>query len=411
MALYDHDFSGNYPVVAAQKMVFETLKEFFWGPFAKFNTPKESPISKNNRPRPINSPIVIHWELTRKSGDIIEIPMHRQLKQLPQTGKQQLAGHEERPNINFALAAIMLQRHAELPKDSDLSEHSQKDMRLIENARPALMSHYARSEEYLGASYAMYYGWSWGVLNDNWFSGETKIAASSHPHIYVAGSGKVGYGGGYPGTAGYETAVAAAIAGVGATDVMDAAFLQALKADPQVRKIPPIMIKNGNPLRLLVCHPWQIVTLENDSTFRGVVEKAMVQQLAKDNPFLIAAKYIYAGFAIFESDTAVWPCRDNSGPEFGPGTISDLDSFEDYSSDTVFAAMVLGSNALFKAMGSPMAFKRRTDDYGQLHGVAYQIIHGYSRSDFWNRDDGSTGQYLKNDRSCLAITYAAAPSY
>lgn len=415
MAVFEHDFSGNYPVVKAQQMVFEALKEFFWGPFASFNTPKRAPISEKNRPRPVNSPIVMHWELTRKSGDMIEIPIHRQLKQLPQTGKSQLAGHEERPKVNFAQVPIMLQRHAELPQDSSLSTQTNKDLRLLENTRPALMQHYARCEEYLGASYAMYYGYNWATLTDSWFSAETKISASSHPHIYVAGQGKVSYSGGYPGTAGYETSVATAIDAIGPSHRFDAGFLQALKADPQIRKIPPIIMQNRNPLRLLVAHPWQVVDLENDSTFNNIVAQAMVAKYAADNPYLIAAKYIYAGFAIFESDTAVWACRTSSGdPEFGPSDISDLDdldSFEDYSDDTKFAAIVLGNNALFKAIGSPMQYKRRTDDYGELIGIAYMMIHGYSRADFWNRDDGTTGQYLINDTSALAITYAAAPPY
>jgi len=412
MAIFEHSFTGNYPVVKAQQMVFEALKEFFWGPFAKFNTPKRAPISENNRPSPVNSPIVIHWELTRKAGDMIEIPIHRQLKQLPQTGKSQLAGHEERPKINFAHVPIMLQRHAELPDDSSMSAQVNKDLRLLDNTRPALMQHYARCEEYLGASYAMYYGYSWATLSDSWFSAETKIAASSHPHIYVAGQGKVPYTSGYPGTAGYETAVAAAINAVGASHRFDAAFLQALKADPQIRKIPPIIMNNQNPLRLIVAHPWQIVDLENDSQFNNIVAQAMVAKYATDNPYLIAAKYIYAGFAIYESDTAVWPCRvDTGSPEFGPDTVTDLESFESYADDTKFAALILGSNAIFKAMGSPMEYKKREDDYGELVGIAYMLIHGYSRGDYWNRDDGTTGQYLVNNSSALAITYAAAPAY
>lgn len=409
MVIFEHDFSGNYPKVLAQKMAFQAMKDFFWGPFAKFNTPKQRPVSANNLPRPVSSPIVIQWELNRKQGDMLEIPVHRQLKDLPKTGKTQLAGHEERPKINFAQVPIMLKRHAELPQDSSMSTQANKDMRLLENTRPALQQHFARSEEYLGASWALYNGYDWSVLTDNWFSGESKIASSHHPHIYCAGSGKVGYSGGYPGTAGYTTTVATDITAVGVGDIMDASFLQALKADPQIMKIPKIMVKNGNPLRLLVVHPWQMVTLENDSVFRGIVEKAMVQQLAKDNPFLIGAKYIYAGFAIYESDTAVWQV--NNTPVWGPATVVDLDSFEDYAAATRFGALVLGSNALYKAMGSPMEFKRRDDDYGELIGIAYKIIQGYARNDAWNRDDGTTGQYLINDTSAIAVTHAAAPTY
>lgn len=429
--VFEHDFSGNYPLVLAKQMTFAVMKEFFWGPFAKFNTFNANgnpvSVSEKYRPQPVQSPLVIQYELQRKQGDLIEIPLHRNLVNKPQTGKKQLMGHEEEPKINHTVIPIQLLRHAEMPQDSSMSTQVNKDYRLLENAQPALQRHYSRVSEYLGCSYAMYYGFSWNIFDSGWFTTNSKIAWSPHPHIYTAGYGKIGYSAGYPGTSGYATEVATRVNGVAAGDVFDTGFLQALKADPQIRKIPPIILKEGVPMRMIVAHPWQVATLENDSAFREIVSAAMVQNYAKENPFLIGAKYIYANFAIFESDTAVWPVSVSSGSYadsgdvvFGPEmwhpdatdvNTGNLDDFEDYADFDKFAAIVLGNNALFKAMGTGVEFKKREDDYGELIGIAYKIIEGYSRADWKNRDDGTTGQYLLNDASALAITAAAAPSY
>ena len=415
---YGHDFSTNYPKIAAQKMMFAAMKDFFWAPFAKFNTKDNRPVNPRNKPMPTNSIIVVQNELKKKKGDLVEIPIHRQLKNLPKTGTKQLEGLEERPTANVAAIPVMLQRHAENPRNNDMEAQVTNEIDFVKHAKPALQNHYARSEEYLGASYALYHGYSWNIFDSGWYASNGKIrdvgnTGVSHPHVYVAGSGKVSYGvSSYPGTASYEAQIATDMAGLGASDVLDCGLLQALKADPQIRKIPKIIVKNGNPLWLLVVHPWQIVSLENDPQFQTIVSRANVQQLAKDNPFLAGCKYIYAGFAIFESDTAVFQVSTvNSKPTWGPTTVTDLDSFENYASATAFGAMILGSNALYKAIGSEMKFKYMSKDYGQYQGIAYQILQGYGRADFWNRDDGTAGQYLVNDSSAIVITSAQAPAY
>lgn len=413
-AIYSHSFSGNHPKALARKMMFESLKRFFWGKFAKFNTPDGKPVKPGTEPNTISSPIVMQNELQRMGGDILEIPIHRNLSNLPTVGNDQMEGHEEEPKVNFAKVPIDIMRHAEKPQDGSMSTQRNKELRLLENTRPALLRHYARAEEYLGASYALYKGYSYNILQGGNFSSDSYIGSSytDHPHIYAAGDGKVSYSGGYPGTSGYQTAVGTAISGLGASDVFDTGFLQALKADPQIQRITPIIMNDGNALRLIVAHPWQIASLEADSNFQSTINSAMAQQYAKNNPLLVGCKYIYAGFAIFESDTAVWPVSQSAGiPVYGYSSLSSLNTFEDYSSYTAFGAFVLGDNALFKAIGSGMEFKKREADYGELIGIAYRIIQGYARGDYWNRDDGTTGQYINNDGSALLLTYAAAPSY
>ena len=411
MGVFDRDFTGNIPVILANKMKFDVLPQFFYGKFAGFTTPKGQAVTSTVTPRPTTSPVVIQHELERRAGDLIQIPIHRLLTQLPTVGRDQLAGHEERPFINHASVPIDVVRHAELPQDGIMSRQTTKEYRILENTRPALLRHYAMVNEFLGAAYAMYYGFSWNILNSVRFAGDAKIKAVSHPHIFVAGSGKVGYGSGYPGSDGYETAVGTAISAIGTADVFDTSLLSALKAHQQIQRIQPIITKQGNPLRLIAAHPYQIATLEADSLFQSTTASVYAQQLARDNPLLVGAKYVWGGFAIFETDTAVWPVRVSGGkPQWGPASITDMTSFRAYESDTIFAAVVFGQNALFKAMGESIQYKKRVDDYDEIIGIAYRAVEGYARGDYWNEDDGSRGQYLINDGSALVVTYAAAPT-
>lgn len=412
--LFTHDMSANYPVVLkAKKMFFQAFEQMFWGPFAKFNTEGSRPVKPGNMPKPVNSPVVIQNELQRAAGDAIEIPMHMNLSNLPKIGEQQLEDNEERPKVNFANIPIELLRHAEKPKLSSISEQVNKDLMLVEHAEPMLRRHYARSLEYLVFSYALYYGYSWHVLNSGRFDNDSKIAAATHPHIYVAGQGKVGYSGGNPGTNGYRTSVGTAIDGLTGSNVFDTNFLSGLSKHQNVIDIPRIISKDDNEFLMCIAHPFQIATLEADPKFDARANNVMVQQMAKENPFFVGAKYFHHGFAIYEKDTVAWPARRNSTTgydEWGPATISNLDSFRSYQDDTRFAGCILGNNALFCAVGSAMEFIKQMKDYKEVLGIAYRIIKGASRYDFKNRDYGTAGASWENDRSALFVTSAAAPS-
>ena len=412
--IFEQDFSGNLAIKLSNKMRYETLFRFIWGKWAKFNTPKGAGIKVGNGVEPTNvsnSPVVIHYEPQKKPGDRVDVPMLRNLDSLPRLGNQQLEGFEEKAKVNFLHVGLNLQRHANLAMESSMGFQTTKDILPLKRSKPLLERHYMRVLNYLNCSYAMYYGHSYNLLQDR-FSSNTTIKSVSHPHIFVKGDGKVSYGSsGYPGTSTYETTVGTALGTLGTTDVFDTAFLDGLAAHADVKKIQPIMMKDGNAFRIIIAHPYQIATLVADTKFRDVANSAFVQQLAKDNPMIAGAKYFYNGFAIFESDTAVFPVTVSGGvPVWGPATISDLSSFESYGSNTMFGAILLGDNALAIAQGSGMRFIRSTKDYGERIGIGYKIVEGVARADFWNEDDGTRGQYLVNQSSAILCTYAAAPS-
>jgi hypothetical protein len=418
-ALYTQSFSGNYPVLLARQMMIQSIRNIFWGKWAQFNTPGQVPVSRGNDPHPVKSPVAVHYELKNRGGDLLEVPMLRNLSDRPRVGVEDVEGHEEEMKVNFLQVPVEEMRHGVIVRYKGMDDQRMKDFGLLQKAEPLLQRHYARSMNLLQLTYAMYYGYSWHVLfSDDW-SGHAKVSAKMHPHIYLSGRGKVGYGDGYPGTSGYEALCSTELNAMAGSDDMNTQFLAGIKGSPEIKKIPKIIMKDGNEMWLLILHPWQIASLENDDTFKTTMAQTMAQSYAKENPLLVGCKYIWEGFAIFENEAAVWPVRDSGGTtlQFGPSTFTHsavtgtLDSFESYAGETMFAGYILGENALALAMASKIAFGYGTKDYNAKYGVAYKQISGAARADYWNREEGTTGQYLINESSALVISKAPQPSY
>jgi hypothetical protein len=340
------------------------------------------------------------------------VPCMRNLDALPVYGRTQLEGREEEQTMNFATVPIDLIRHAVKPQSDSMQAQTTKDYNLLQKAEPQLQRHYAEQEEFLQMSYAMYYGFSRNILLSGRFTGNSQnIKAISHPHIYIVGQGKVESTGVYPGTTAYENLVAAGVDAINSGNKISVSFLDALGQEEQVRMTTPMILKDGNPFWFLVLHPYQIKDLEADDKFRAIQAAAMVQNYAKDNPFIVGAKYFSSGMAIFDSSTVCWPVTTASSlPIYGVTSPTKLSHFRNYGAYTAFCGILFGSNAIFKAYGQALQFKKRMADYEELIGIAYRTVEGASRGDFWNEDDGTRGESIVNDGSALIISYAAKPS-
>lgn len=431
--VFSTKFSGNVPVILARKMIWEALDKSFWGKFAGYTTPNRIPARKGEFPTEVqNNPIVVHNELGSTSGDLLEIPMHRRFRAKPKVSGQQLIGFEETPKINHAKIPIDETRHATEPMRSRILYQIKKDYQLIEKARPGLQMHYADQSDFLGICYSFYYGFSWNIIQGKAFFSDTRFTVSSHPHCYVAGTGKISYGTvGWPGTATYEAAIGTAVAAMGATNVFDTKFLNYLRSDPQINRIRPIRTMQGRDFYVIVAHSWQINDLLADTTFNPVTSRALVGDYAKDNPFLVGVNYIWGAFAIFEHSNSCWPVNVASSdpgftdghPIYGPFGASydfnsdagNLDYFRNWDAyggvdNGDFAGMILGDNAIYKGIAGTLEWAKESFDYGATLGVAYSVLDGYSRSDHINFDDGTQGQYLVNDGSAMFITKATRPN-
>ena len=409
LEIHDYSWTGNKVMHLAADLLMRIPQYHFWGRFAKFNTPKGKAVDPNKGRYPSvmsGSPIVIQRELRKKGGDKLEIPMFRELINLPKTGLAQLKGQEEKQKVNHAEVYLEILRHAVKPQDGAMSIQRAKQMKLIERSYPMLRQHYANVENSLQCSTAFYNGYSWNLLN-----GERALSAVSHPHVYTSGGGKVSYSSAYPGNSGYETAIGTALGLIGSTDVFDTEFLDGLAADDQIKRIPYLHTKDGTAYKIIVCHGYQLYDLRQDSKFRDTVANALASTMAKDNPLLTGCKYFWGDWAIFDGGNAVFPVSVSAGvPVWGPTTITNLTSYQDFSSYSMFGAIILGSNAMFKAIGSGMRFISETEDYEEILGIAYRLLEGWSRGDFRNLDDGTTGQYIINDGSAVAVTFGSKPN-
>lgn len=413
MALLERSFTGNKPLMLASQMKWKSLGRHFWGKFAKFTAPGDQvTINPGNDPQPTESPVVLQHELERNQGDVMMIPCMRNLDGLPVYGKDQLEGREESQKMNFATIPIDLIRWGVKPVEGVMSEQTTKDYRLLQRAYPQLQRHYAEQEEFLQMTYGMYYGFSRNILLSSRFTGNSQnIKAISHPNIFIIGQGRVESSGVYCGTTAYENLVAAGIDAINSSNKMSVAVLDAMASDEQVRVTTPLIMKDSNPLWFWVMPPYMIRDLEADDKFRNMAASTLAQNYAKDNPFIVGAKYIQSGFAIFDSSTVCWPMSTaTSLPVWGVTSPTGLSSYRSYSSYTSWASIIFGQNAIFKAYGRPLEFKKREADFGEIQAIAYRTIEGASRGDFWNEDDGTRGDAIVNDGSILVLGYAAKPS-
>jgi len=409
VGIYDVAFSGNQFQLLARKMYFQAAKFMFWGRFKAFNT-KGGMVDPEKSRQVFNSPIVVHQELNKLPGNQLQVPMLRRLVNLPKYGRTQLSGHEEEQKVNHLAVYIDIIRHAVKTKESSLTDQILKSYNLVQQAEPQLRQYFAELQNFMEIPAAIYKGKSLNVLGGE---AASTLAAWSHPHIYVAGSGKVSSSGVYPGTTAYENAVATAIDNVGVSHVFNTDFLNALKAEPQIRKIPMLATVEGESYRVIIAHQWQIKDLQEDSKFQQVVAQTAAEKFAKNNPMLIGCKWFWNGWAIFDAGEAIWPVTTSSSlPVWGPSSAaSDITSYQDWSGYEVFGAIILGDNAIAEASGKPLEFIGETRDYKEVEGVGFRTLVGWARADFWNNDEGSTGQYLVNDTSAIAITRAMPAGY
>ena len=409
----ERSFTGNKPKILASQMKWKSLGSHFWGRFAKFNAPgNQVAVHPGNDPKPVESPVVLQHELEKSSGDVMMIPCMRNLDGLPVYGRTQLEGAEEDQKMNFATVPIDLIRWGVKPVEGIMSEQTTKEYRLLERAYPQLQRHYAEQEEFLQMTYALHYGFSRNILLSSRFTGNTQnIKAISHPNIFIIGQGRVESSGVLPGATAYENLVAAGIDAINNSNVMSVAVLDAMHSEEQVRMTTPLIMKDGNPFWLWVMPPYMIKDLEADDKFRAMAAATLAQNYAKENPFIVGAKYFQSGFAIFDSSTVCWPMTTASNlPIYGVANPTKLSDFRSYSTGTKWTSHILGSNAIFKAYGRALEFKKRMADYEEIKAIAYRTVEGASRGDFWNEDDGTRGDAIINDGSIEVYGYGAKPS-
>lgn len=418
---YDQTFSTNYGLLVGREFSAAAIARSPWSRFAGFTTDGGKPVSPANQPKSIDKILVQHRELVSNNADTIDVPKFRRLKNLPTSGTAQLEGFEEESKINNLAIPVDLWRHANTRQSSYMENQIFKGSPndLIKASEPLLKRHYQDVTNYLGPSYALYNGFSKNIYDSNWHNNNSKVltvgtVGTSHPHIYSANTGKVAYSGGNPGTTGYENTAATDIDAITSAHVLDTQVIDSLATQYDIGLIDPVELEGAEPFRVLLVHPFQLHTLRQDTKFQqaATYSNTFIQSLKKVNPILAGAGHYYNGFMIYEYHGIVFEVSTaSSKPVWGPSSVTDLTNFYKQASATKFGALVLGAGAVYRAIGRDVFFEGRSADYKQYKGLSYNAIEGYSRGDFWNRDDGTTGEHIINESSAVLVTYAAAPAF
>ena len=411
------DFSGNQARVDAALIPFDALNYMFWGKWVKWNTVKAKAVDPHGGilAQPVaNSPIVAQRNLRDNNGNLakyVEMPMFRQLVEMPRLGTQQLSGEEEERKINFNRIYVDAVRHGEKVRQGRLTKEMVKGYQIEPTSRSALLMHYARFSNFAQIPSALYKGFSYNVLNSGTWASDANVKVNSHPNFFTTAGGRVAWGTDYPGTAGYETNVATAVEALGLTHKLSLGFLTELASEDAIRRIPKLITKNGDPFLIFVAHPLVFKDLQKDPEYRAWANNVFVSQLAKENSQLANCAIYGAGFAVFDGGNAVYPLSASGGAiTYGP-TVANLNSFDNYSSYNKFGNFILGDNAIGKALAWDMEFTGEIRDHGDIETVGYTVGEGYARNQYINRDDGTEGQYLICDTSAIVACYADQPSY
>ena len=419
---FSHDFSANYPIVKAQGIntQFQLPQYMFWGRWMKKYTTlgKKAVVPNGSIPvnEVVNSPFVMHRELEKQAGDNIEIPIFREFKEIGKKGDEQLFNRTEERYLNFARVYINELRHGEKVRQGNMNTQRLKKYGIPESSRTGLGMQLAKRLNFLEIPYALYLKHSFSVLTDTkMFGNDANVARVSHPNFYVVGDGKVSYSSGYPGTAGYEGEVATALDTLDATKVISGSYLRALNADDQIRKIPYFVTKNGTKFRLLLLDPYGMAALRDDADIKAMNRTGFVDSMITKNPELTGMELFYEGWAIYDAGHAVYPLQTSGGiPLYGPtataDTFTNLDDFKSYSAYNKFGGIIIGDNAIAEASGWDLKWTGEMWDHEHIKEIGYSIGIGFSRPDYMNEDDGTTGQYLINDTSAIVAYFASVPT-
>src|SRR3972149_5990687 len=148
----------------AANMQYQALPQTVWGRWFGYTTPEGRFVKSKEEASPTDKIVVVHNQLAQpgQKADKIEIPMLRNLRQIPVFGRTELQRKEERFKVNTAQIPIDVCRHAVLTKDGEITELTMLDS--LRKAEPELRLHYIRVIEYLIGSCSMYWGFSYNVL-------------------------------------------------------------------------------------------------------------------------------------------------------------------------------------------------------------------------------------------------------
>lgn len=333
------------------------------------------------------------------------IPVRNRLVGRPVFGNNQLFGTGEAAAFGFRSVKINRSRKAYSPP-TGMEEQKTRQWytNLIGEAHSYLSTWW--NDYFPSAIMAgLHYGYSQD-LTAPLASGGRAQGIVSHPNLFAAGSGRVGFnaGGtdfatsGRPGTAAYELAVEAAVNGVNAGaggSTCTVALIRNLVYEASRLKIVPIQTKNGYrfyPI-WLKDSAWQ--QLQLDPEFQSLAKSLHISELS-NHPLGNGADMRISGAAIY-NDQMMWCARTNaidsnvtSGTvNYGPvPTASDL-AAGFYFGQTVGAldtgnvavGFLIGQNCLSVGTGKEFRYTDQMFDHENVKEIGVEFIKSVVRNE------------------------------
>lgn len=353
------------------------------------------------------------------------IPHVARLTGLPAAfGDMPLMGKEE--DVKYAFRAVFINRtrHAVSPPTGMQAQQvKQWKSWLINSAEPMLRMWF---QDYFPSNLlsAMHYGFSRDLISGAAFGGRA-MTSVSHPNMIVAGSGRVTWAGGRPGTAAYEAACEAAIDALtgAAGQTMSVAFIRNMVQEAPRCKIRPIVSKSGYPLYPIFMKDAAFNQFRQDSEYKAFAQSLAIAKM-EDHPLAHLGVAVIDG-AIIITDLKLWSAYTHADDalvtagtvEYGPrptaaqraqghciaNTITDLDTGDNA------CCILMGESALSVATGEEVEVKSNVEDYENTKGYGLDFIKSVVRNEIYDALGlmGLTaGDFYENTSSMLGVTYS-----
>jgi hypothetical protein len=383
----------------------------------------------------VGSPIEVFKQFVTQGKTTLDIPVRVRLTEKPVYGDKALKGTEESGKLVFRTVKINLMRKG-YSKPSLIS--AQITLPYLENLMMEASQYLTQwFNDYHPGNFilAMCAGSSSDLVNAA-TAGGRGVDIVSHPNFYVLGGGKVGYGSGRPGTAGYETAVSTAVdaASSSTTNAVTVKRIGSLVLEAQRLKIQPLVMKSGFRRFAIWLSDAQWHQLQQDSEFKEWYRRLPME--LDQHPLATGARADIHGAIIYVDQNLFHVATNtNYDSNYKQPTTNKL-VYGPQPTAAEYAAgyrvgnwierrcdldrkvgFLIGQSAMSVGVGVPvsggkkgpsMQFVEQFDDYGAIAGIGIATVQSVVRNDIYDQDGVisglSAGDFYENTSSLVFVS-------
>lgn len=379
------------------------------------------------------APVEVHRDFVKHGKTTLDIATAMRLVKQPVFGDKPLAGTGEGKRVIYRTVRINVTRKAYTPPSLMSAQITVPWLEQEMLKAEADLTRWWNDYHPGNFIYSLCAGASLDLVAPS-AEGGRGVGIVSHPNFYVAGVGQVSYAGGKPGTAGYESAVASALAGMTDTSQfhMRVGLVRNLVVEAQRKRIAPIVIQGGYRFYAVWISDAQWVQLQEDPEFKDFYKR--LPEALKSHPLATGAVAYIAGAVIY-TDMSLFGARINATDsnvtagtvEYGPAPTAAQRSagykvggwIENLDTSNLKIGFIVGQSALHIGIGVPVlsgkkqptiAMTEQYEDHGALTEIGIATIQSVVRGDDFDQDamvTGNTaGDFQENTGSLAFATYS-----